>query len=64
MYMFDTILFPEGVMKSAIGELTDSTNRAEVFGLIPVVWAAGATLGYHICRFSTSLGAEIGHVGL
>ena len=62
--MFNTIPVPEGVMKSAMGELTDSTNRAEGFVLIPVVWAAGAALGYHICRFSISLGAEIGHVGL
>jgi len=40
--------FPEGVMKSVMGELTDSTNRAEGFALMPVVWASGATLGYHI----------------
>jgi len=35
-----------GVMKSAMGELTDSTNRAEAFALMPVVWAAGASIGY------------------
>ncbi|EAU85271.2 hypothetical protein CC1G_10057 [Coprinopsis cinerea okayama7 len=34
-----------GVMKSVMGELTDSTNRAEGFALMPVVWATGATLG-------------------
>ncbi|TFK27818.1 MFS general substrate transporter [Coprinopsis marcescibilis] len=34
-----------GVMKSAMGELTDSTNRAEGFALMPVVWATGTTLG-------------------
>ncbi|KXN84876.1 hypothetical protein AN958_12006 [Leucoagaricus sp. SymC.cos] len=34
-----------GVMKSVMGELTDTTNRAEGFSLMPVVWAAGATLG-------------------
>jgi len=34
-----------GVMKSVMGELTDSSNRAEGFSLMPVVWATGATLG-------------------
>ena len=34
-----------GVMKSAMGELTDQTNRADAFALMPVVWALGATLG-------------------
>lgn len=34
-------------MKSVIGELTDSSNRAEGFSMIPVVWAAGATMGYN-----------------
>ncbi|PPQ63561.1 hypothetical protein CVT24_004858 [Panaeolus cyanescens] len=34
-----------GVMKSAMGELTDSTNRADAFALMPVVWAFGATMG-------------------
>ncbi|KAF9007525.1 major facilitator superfamily domain-containing protein [Cyathus striatus] len=34
-----------GVMKSVMGELTDPTNRAEGFSLMPVTWAAGATLG-------------------
>ncbi|KAF5379817.1 hypothetical protein D9615_005697 [Tricholomella constricta] len=34
-----------GVMKSVMGELTDSSNRAEGFSLMPVVWAAGVTLG-------------------
>jgi len=34
-----------GVMKSVMGELTDPTNRAEGFSLMPVVWATGATLG-------------------
>ncbi|KAG6829997.1 hypothetical protein H0H92_002688 [Tricholoma furcatifolium] len=33
------------VMKSVMGDLTDSTNRAEGFSLMPVVWATGATLG-------------------
>ncbi|KAF8969098.1 major facilitator superfamily domain-containing protein [Flammula alnicola] len=34
-----------GVMKSVMGELTDSTNRAEGFSLMPVVWGFGATMG-------------------
>ncbi|KAF9532628.1 major facilitator superfamily domain-containing protein [Crepidotus variabilis] len=34
-----------GVMKSVMGELTDSTNRAEGFSLLPVVWGFGATMG-------------------
>lgn len=34
-----------GVMKSLMGDLTDSTNRAEGFSLLPVVWSLGATFG-------------------
>ncbi|KAG8977090.1 hypothetical protein FRB90_008940, partial [Tulasnella sp. 427] len=34
-----------GVMKSALGEILDSTNIAEGFALLPVVWSAGATMG-------------------
>ncbi|CAA7266806.1 unnamed protein product [Cyclocybe aegerita] len=34
-----------GVMKSVMGELTDPTNRAEGFSLMPVVWGFGATMG-------------------
>ncbi|KAF8875897.1 major facilitator superfamily domain-containing protein [Infundibulicybe gibba] len=34
-----------GVMKSAMGELTNSSNRAQGFSLIPIVGAIGATLG-------------------
>ncbi|KAG8879174.1 hypothetical protein FRB97_001903 [Tulasnella sp. 331] len=33
-----------GVMKSAVGEVTDETNIAEGFALLPVVWSAGATI--------------------
>jgi hypothetical protein len=29
-----------------MGELTDSTNRAQVSGLLPLVWALGTTIGY------------------
>ena len=32
-------------MKSMIGEITDSTNRAQGFALMPAVWGAGATFG-------------------
>jgi hypothetical protein len=35
-----------GVMKSVMGELTDTTNRAQGFSLMPVVWGFGATMGY------------------
>ncbi|KAL1747285.1 major facilitator superfamily domain-containing protein [Schizophyllum fasciatum] len=34
-----------GVMKSIMGDLTDASNRAEVYAYIPVVWGLGATLG-------------------
>ncbi|THU83159.1 MFS general substrate transporter [Dendrothele bispora CBS 962.96] len=34
-----------GVMKSIMGDLTDQSNRAEGFALMPVVWSIGATLG-------------------
>ncbi|KAJ6540841.1 major facilitator superfamily domain-containing protein [Mycena vulgaris] len=34
-----------GVMKSAMGDMTDPSNRAEGFAYIPVVWDAGAALG-------------------
>jgi len=34
-----------GVVKSMIGELTDSTNIAQVSGLFTLVWALGGTVG-------------------
>ncbi|KAF8630792.1 hypothetical protein AX15_002722 [Amanita polypyramis BW_CC] len=34
-----------GIMKSVMGELLDTTNRAEGLSLLPVVWFAGATIG-------------------
>jgi len=34
-----------GVLKSVMGELTDTTNRAQGFALLPMVWATGTTLG-------------------
>jgi MFS family permease len=42
---FTLIFFLIGVMKSSMGELTDTTNRAETFALMPVVWALGASMG-------------------
>ncbi|KAF7331438.1 Major facilitator superfamily multidrug-resistance DHA1 sub-family [Mycena kentingensis (nom. inval.)] len=33
-----------GVMKSTLGDLTDRTNRADVFVFLPIVWAIGASL--------------------
>ena len=33
-----------GVMKSVMGEILDTTNRAEGFSLLPVVLSAGATI--------------------
>ncbi|KAG1738419.1 major facilitator superfamily domain-containing protein [Suillus paluster] len=34
-----------GVIKSMMGELTDSTNMAQGFALIPITWSLGATMG-------------------
>ncbi|KAH7906267.1 MFS general substrate transporter [Hygrophoropsis aurantiaca] len=34
-----------GVMKSMLGELTDSTNRAQGFALMTLTWSVGVTLG-------------------
>ncbi|KAH8985282.1 MFS general substrate transporter [Lactarius akahatsu] len=34
-----------GVMKSMLAELTDETNMARGFSLIPVTWAVGGTIG-------------------
>ena len=34
-----------GVVKTMMGDLTDSTNRAQASGLIPLVWAVGGTIG-------------------
>ncbi|KAH9038343.1 hypothetical protein EDB85DRAFT_498800 [Lactarius pseudohatsudake] len=35
-----------GVMKSMMAELTDETNMARGFSLIPVTWAVGGTIGF------------------
>ncbi|KIJ67973.1 hypothetical protein HYDPIDRAFT_126547 [Hydnomerulius pinastri MD-312] len=34
-----------GVMKSMLGELTDSTNMAQGFALMPMAWSLGVTIG-------------------
>ncbi|KAG1738420.1 MFS transporter [Suillus paluster] len=34
-----------GVIKSMLGELTDSTNMAQGFALMPIAWSLGATIG-------------------
>ncbi|KII95734.1 hypothetical protein PLICRDRAFT_227118 [Plicaturopsis crispa FD-325 SS-3] len=34
-----------GVMKSMMGEITDSTNMAEAFGWLPVTWSLGVSIG-------------------
>ncbi|KAJ7510515.1 major facilitator superfamily domain-containing protein [Mycena galericulata] len=34
-----------GVMKSAIGDLTDRTNRAQGYAFLPIMWAMGASVG-------------------
>lgn len=35
-----------GVMKSVMGELTDSTNMAQGFALIPITWCFGGFFGF------------------
>ncbi|KAF8878517.1 major facilitator superfamily domain-containing protein [Infundibulicybe gibba] len=34
-----------GIMKSAMGELTDRTNRAQVVSFVSMIWSTGATIG-------------------
>ncbi|KAG6841116.1 hypothetical protein C0991_001685 [Blastosporella zonata] len=34
-----------GVSKSVVGELTDSTNMADAFALMPLMWSIGSTIG-------------------
>ncbi|KAH8831870.1 major facilitator superfamily domain-containing protein [Flagelloscypha sp. PMI_526] len=34
-----------GIMKSVVGDLTDSTNRADAVSTFPIIWALGATSG-------------------
>jgi hypothetical protein len=35
-----------GVIKSMLAELTDDSNMARGFSLIPVIWALGGTIGF------------------
>jgi hypothetical protein len=32
------------LLQSMVGELTDSTNMAQAFGIMPVIWATGITI--------------------
>jgi hypothetical protein len=34
-----------GVMKTMMGELTDSTNMAQAFALFPIIWSIGGFVG-------------------
>ncbi|KAF5384044.1 hypothetical protein D9757_006980 [Collybiopsis confluens] len=34
-----------GVSRTVLAELTDPTNRVDVFSFLPIVWASGTTLG-------------------
>lgn len=34
-----------GVSKTVMAELTDSTNSAAAFSMIPIMWSAGVTIG-------------------
>lgn len=34
-----------GVMKSVMGEITDSTNAAQAFLFLPIAWSIGSALG-------------------
>ena len=45
-----------GVMKSMMGELTDSTNRAQGYSLLPAVSCFGATIGFVTKQFYVIIG--------
>src|SRR5260221_11080354 len=51
-YSTSLLILNAGVMKSAMGELTDTTNRGEGFSLLSITWGFGATMGYVACRNS------------
>ena len=34
-----------------MGDLTDSTNRAQGYALLPAVWCFGATIGFVVEEF-------------
>ncbi|TDL19280.1 MFS general substrate transporter [Rickenella mellea] len=40
-----------GVMKSVMGELTDSTNIARAFAYFPIAWSTGAAIGQILPNF-------------
>lgn len=40
-----------GVAKSAVGELTDKTNIAQAFAMMPAIWSVGGTIAYVCCLF-------------
>lgn len=40
------LLMNAGVMKTVMGELTDSTNRAQAFPFMSIVWAIGVSIAY------------------
>ncbi|KAI6030874.1 major facilitator superfamily domain-containing protein [Pisolithus orientalis] len=46
-----------GVLKSVIGEITDNTNMAQAFALIPVAFTVGASIAY-VNSFPRPLGAK------
>lgn len=46
-------IYLAGVMKGTIGDLTDSTNRAEGISMLPVVWSLGATIGQVSCQIES-----------
>ena len=52
-----------GIMKSMMAELTDETNMARGFALIPVTWAIGGTIGFDILLPSFFLWLICGPLG-
>jgi hypothetical protein len=57
-----------GVIKSMLAELTDDTNMARGFSLIPVIWALGGTIGFEDiayfvigCLTDDTLGSQAPH---
>ena len=44
-----------GVMKSMMAEITDETNMARGFSLIPMTWVVGSTIGSSISLLSVFL---------
>jgi|SRR6266702_44568 len=52
-----------GVMKSMMAELTDETNMARGFSLLPVTWCVGGTIGFGISLLSFVLWLISGPLG-